>query len=186
MERVERLRRDYDVSIEGKAFLLRPDTPKEGRPREPRPGESPDRLGEPLAAEAEQSGLIMRPPSIVPNTMYALQATEYAKRRGAFDPFHHGLYRAYWENGDDLGDLGVIRRVAEEAGLDWLDMADQLDAGSYEKPVMDQFQEAVNMGIRGIPAFLMGRYMFTGARPYEDFRATMDRVLLERAGEGSS
>ena len=123
----------------------------------------------------------MRPPSITPNTLYALKATEYAKRQGAFLPFHKGLYGAYWEDGLDLSDPEVIRTVAEAAGLDWSDMAKNLDAGSYEESVMGEFQEAVELGVRGIPAFLMGRYLFTGARPYEAFTDVMDKVIEERA-----
>ena len=93
----------------------------------------------------------MRPPSITPNTLYALKATEYAKRQGAFLPFHKGLYGAYWEDGLDLSDPEVIRTVAEAAGLDWSDMAKNLDAGSYEESVMGEFQEAVELGVRGDP-----------------------------------
>ena len=169
------------MSVEGKAFLLRPDTPKEGKPREPRPGDSPDRLSEPLGAEAERSGLVMRPPAVTPNTMYALQATEYAKRKGVFLPFHRGLYKAYWEDGHDLGDPEVVRDVAEEYGLSWPEMAEELRSGVYEETVTGQFREAMELGVRGIPAFLMGRYLFTGARPYEAFQAVMDKVLEERA-----
>ena len=44
----------------------------------------------------------------------------------------------------------------------------------------DQFQEAVGLGIRGIPAFVMGDVVFTGARPYPVFKAVMDKVLEQR------
>ncbi len=44
---------------------------------------------------------------------------------------------------------------------------------------MGDFQEATNLGVHGIPAFLIGRYLFTGARPYQDFQAVVERVLAE-------
>ena len=47
--------------------------------------------------------------SAISYTMYALEATEYAGEQRQFDPFHRGLYQAYWEKGSDLGDLEVIR-----------------------------------------------------------------------------
>ena len=161
--------------------MLRPDTPKEGKPRELRPGESPDRLSEPLGTYAEEAGLVMRRPPVTPNTMYALEATEHAQRQGKFDMFHRELYKAYWERGENLGDLDVIRHVADICELDWPELKDRLESRYYERPVMTQFQEAVELGIRGIPAFLIGDVLFTGARPYDVFKAVMSTVLEQRA-----
>ena len=73
---------------------MRPDTPKEGKVRERRPGETDDELSEPLRTNAKESGLVMRPLSRTPNTMYALEATEYAQQHGKFMEFHQAAYRA--------------------------------------------------------------------------------------------
>ena len=37
-------------------------------------------------------------------------------------------------------------------------------------------------GIKGIPTFLIGNILFSGARPYEMFRVVMDEVLKQQAG----
>ena len=121
----------------------------------------------------------MRRPPLVSYTMYALEATEYAKEHGQFFPFHDGLYKAYWEDGKDLGDLAVIEEVASQCGLDTADLRQRLGSRHYEETVMRDFQEATNRGIHGIPAFLIGKYLFTGARPYQDFQAVVERVLGE-------
>ena len=169
--------------VEGKAFLLRPDTPKEGKPRVLRPGESPDQLSEPLKTYAEEAGLVMRRPPITSYTRYALEATEYAQEQGVFDTFHRGLYTAYWEHGLDLGDLDIIGDVAQGCGLDWPDMKVRLESGHYGEKVMGQYQEAMGFGIHGIPAFLIGDFLFTGARPYEVFQTVMGKVLDGQASE---
>ena len=176
------MQEEYNVTVDVKAFYLRPDTPKEGTPRKVRPGEAGDRLSEPLRTYAEEAGLVMRRPPIVSYTRYALQATEYAQQQGAFEPFHHGLYRAYWEHGKDLGDLEVIGEVAVECGLDWSVLEDRLTSGYYEETVMGQHREAMEHGIRGIPTFLIGNLMFSGARPYEVFQGAMEQVF---ASEGT-
>ena len=121
----------------------------------------------------------MRRPPIVSYTMYALEATEYAKEQGAFDPFHKELYRTYWEDGKDLGDLEVIGDVAGTCGLDRRELLDRLESGHYQGQVMSEFHNATDLGIRGIPAFLIDRYLLTGARPYETFQAVMEKVLTE-------
>jgi len=143
-----------------------------------REGESPNgELSEPMKSYAEEAGLVMRRPSLTPYTMFALEATEFAKEQGKFDLFHRAMYRALWADSKDLGDFGVIRQAAEECDLDWHDLHECLESRYYEKTVTDQFQEAVGLGIRGIPAFVMGDVLFTGARPYPVFKAVLDKVL---------
>ena len=119
-------------------------------------------------------------PDITPYSLYALQATEYARERGSFDAFHRATFRAYWAEGRDLGNLDVIRDVAESAGLDWAELGPLLSDDRYEGAVLSQIRDASAMGIRSVPAFAIGRYAFSGAQPYEFFRRLTERVLNER------
>ena len=161
----------------GRAYLLRPDTPKEGTERKPRSGEDGNELSEPLRTYAKEAGLIMRPPKVTPNTMYALEATEYAQQQGKFMEFHWAANRAFWEDGKDLGDLEVLGEIAEGVSLDSKDMIRHLEDKHYTSTVMGQYQEALQHGIQGIPTFLVGNLLFTGAQPYNIFKSAMDRVL---------
>ena len=163
--------------MEGRAYLLRPDTPKEGAARPPRPGETEDELSEPLRSQAQDAGLIMRPPSVTPNTMYVLEATEYAQQQGKFLEFHWAAYKAMWEDRQDLGDLAVIESVARSVELDSHELMERLDSKYYSETVMGQYQEALQYGISGIPTFLVGNLLFTGAQPYNIFKSAIDRVL---------
>ena len=165
--------------MEGRAYLLRPDTPMEGTPRTPRPGETDDELSEPLKSRAEEAGLIMKPPLLTPNTMYSLEATEYAQQQGKFLEFHKAAYRAFWEDRQDLGDLTVLGEVASSVGLDSTELITRLESKEYSSTVMGQYQEALQYGIRGIPTFLVGNLMFTGAHPYDVFKSAMERVLAD-------
>ena len=170
---------DYEnVEGEGKAYLLRPDIPKEGKIRRLKPGETEGgELSDPLKSYADEAGLIMRRSTLTPYTTYALAATEFAKEQGAFDPFHRAMYKAYWEDLKNIGDFEVIRSITEECGLDWHLLEDRLKSSYYEQEIMNQFQEGVGIGVRGIPGFVIGNVMFTGARPYGIFKAVMDKVI---------
>lgn len=170
------MKKEYDIVVDIQAYLLRPDTPTEGAPRQPRPGEENGQLSEPLRTYAEEAGLVMKRSSITPNTMYSLEATEYAQHQGAYDEFHHALYRAFWGDQKNLGDLEVIQEVAEGCGLNWPELSQRLESGYYRETVMTQFQEAMEIGIRGIPAFLIGNQLFTGAQPYDVFKQAMARA----------
>ena len=147
-----------------------------GVPRPLRPGESGDQLGEPLRTYASQAGLVMRRSPKTPYTVYILEATEYAQERGQFDPFHRAAYKAYWEECRDIGEMDVIRDIAESCGLDWPELSDRLESGQYRSTILAQYQHAVDLGIRGIPAFLIGNQLFTGAQPYEIFKLAVARA----------
>lgn len=124
----------------------------------------------------------MRPPSKTPYTMYALEATEFAKEQGCFEPFHRLMYKAVWEHGKDIGDLAVIREAAEEVGMDWSDLEGKLESRHYESAVMDQYRQAMDIGIEGVPGFIIGKVLFTGAQPYEVFQDVINKVLNEDQG----
>ena len=160
--------------------MLRPDTPKEGLARQPRPGETEDELTEPLRNHAREAGLIMRPPKVTPNTMYSLEATEYAQQQGKFLEFHEAAYKAYWDKGQDLGQLEVLEEIARSVSLNTSEMLERLEDHYYSSTVMAQYQEALQHGIRGIPSFVVGNLMFTGAHPYDIFKSAINKYLEDR------
>ena len=174
---------EFSLELTGRPFLLRPDTPKEGKPKELYPGQVPGELTRSLAEIAEDAGVPMRQPDITPYPLYALQATEYAREHGNFEAFHRSMFRTYWAECRDIGNLEVVRDVAESSDLDWEELGPMLEQDRYEAAVLSQMRDASAMGIQSVPAFAIGKYVFTGAQPYEFFRSVAVRVLDER-GDG--
>ena len=82
-----------------------------------------------------------------------------------------------WEEGKDLGNPSVLREVAEESDLEWSDLEEKLETGHYRETIREQHQQAIDLGVRGIPAFVIGDTVFTGAQPYEVFKMAVTRVL---------
>ena len=170
------------MEVEWKAFDLRPGTPQGGIPRKDKPGEK--RIG--LAVEghlgemAQEAGLTMNRAPIVPFTRPAMEADEYAKSQGKFNQFHLAAFKAYWEAGKNLGDLAVLQQIAMDAGLDPAGLAQAILEHRYTDVVEEQVEFARQVGITGIPAFIMDRYLFMGAQPYDFFKMVADRVLQER------
>ena len=168
------------MAIEAKSFLLRPDIPPGGRPRQPRPGESPDgALSDPLRTYAEEAGLVMRRPAHTSYTFPALEASEFARDHGAFNAFHEQTYRAYWEFAKDVGSVSVLQGVAREVGLNPDALADALEKGRYRARVEEDIEAAQKLGVNAIPSFVIGGFFFSGARPYEFFVSLMNKVLEE-------
>ena len=119
----------------------------------------------------------MRPPPKTPNTLYSLEATEYAQQHGKFLEFHQAAYRALWQDRQDLGQIETLTQIANNIGLDGADLTKALEQGAHSQTVINQYREALQYGINGIPTFLIGNLMFTGAHPYPIFQQAMQRYL---------
>jgi predicted DsbA family dithiol-disulfide isomerase len=127
---------------------------------------------------AKEAGLVMNRPAITPSTRLALEATEYAKLHGLGEEFHMAAYEAYWRDGVDLGKVENLKPIGDTVGLDWTDMSQHLEERTHRESVEHQYQEALGVGVTGIPAYVLGKYFFTGAQPYEMFKEVAERALL--------
>ena len=95
----------------------------------------------------------MRRPRWSPNTVLAHEATVYAKEQGRDGVFHRVAARAYWESGVDLGDLTVLKGLAEESGLDWSELGPRLESGYYRQRVLEQYEDSRQKGVSGTPTY---------------------------------
>ncbi len=123
---------------------------------------------------------MIRPPFIA-SSRPALEAAEFAREKGKFDAFHLGLFKAYWEEGRNIGLRDVIRKVAEESGLDGEELDRALEERRFREAVDEQVREAAALGINGIPAFIVGKYFIEGAQPYSVFQRAARLSLKEKA-----
>ena len=128
----------------------------------------------------------MNRPSIVPSTRLVLEATEYAKQHGVGEAFHMAAYDAYWRESVDLGKPEKLRPIAESVGLDWPDLASNLEQRTQKETVEQQYEEALSVGVTGIPAYVLGRFFFTGAQPYELFKQVAERALMPKEPDGDA
>lgn len=166
-----------ELDIHWRAFELRPAPARALSPVAEPPRSAWARAVYPMA---EQRGLTMRPPPVQPRSRLALEAAEFAKDAGAFSPFHEALFRAFFQDGRDIGALRVLGDLAEDVGLDRESMTRALEASRYTARVLGDEEEAQRLGIRGVPAMrLSGEgpvLLLSGAQPEEAVRAAFARV----------
>lgn len=143
--------------------------PLEGMPRLQKPGEG-NGLSPGVKSLSEEIGLKLKRPSFIACSHPALEAAEYAKEKGKFDQFHLTVFKAYWEEGKNIGVRSILREIAEKCGLHGNEMERCLDEGRYSERIKRQNEEAVAMGITGIPAYIIGDYLIVGAQPYRVFQ----------------
>jgi predicted DsbA family dithiol-disulfide isomerase len=130
---------------------------------------------------AEQAGLKLKTHERLINSRPALQAAEFAREQGRFEPMHQELFRAYWDDGRDVSDMSVLRDVAAKAGVDVTGMETAVTANRFGDYLDARRQEAEDLMIDGIPAHVIAdRYLVMGAHPYDVFERVMARLSVER------
>jgi predicted DsbA family dithiol-disulfide isomerase len=158
--------------VEWRAYLLAPDTPPEGRPH-PYPPEVRKQRGAGVNQMAAEAGLPMADRDWVSNSRPALEAAEYARDQGQFDPFHRAVFKAYFAEGRDIGKHEVLRDIATAVGLDANNMIDAINDGRYTERVEEDLALSRQIGLTGVPAFIIGNRAIVGAQPYEVFEHVM-------------
>ncbi len=93
-----------------------------------------------------------------PHARIAAQAAEAAGAQGKFREMHDTLF----EHQDALEPEDLVG-YAEALGLDTGRFVRELEAGTYEKRVRDDFRSGVRSGVNGTPTFFVNGYRYDGS-----------------------
>ncbi|MDB5903254.1 MAG: disulfide bond formation protein DsbA [Betaproteobacteria bacterium] len=145
---------DADVEIVWRAFELRPD---------PAPTLDPDGeylhrvWGSSVYPMAERLGMTIRLPPVQPRSRRAHEAAHWARGCGRFDEYNAAVFRAFFERGENIGEIGVLVKLAADLGLDEAALRASLETREFELAVIEDERLAQALGLSGVPAFVAGR-----------------------------
>jgi predicted DsbA family dithiol-disulfide isomerase len=163
---------------------LHPETPPEGGP--PRRITPPDAPPTPTELRAENLGIkFTRGRTWSSNSYISLQAAEFAKDHGDMWRFHRRMFKAYFEDLEDIGTIDNVVRIGADAGLDEAELRKALEEGHYRKQVDEGIDWSRGVGVTAIPTFVFnGRYGMVGAQELPAFRRMMEHIKNPPEGEG--
>ncbi|KAB0265990.1 2-hydroxychromene-2-carboxylate isomerase [Microvirga brassicacearum] len=78
------------------------------------------------------------------------------------DPFLRLAYAAIWEHDRNLGDVGVLQELAEEAGMDAGSMLEIAQGSTAEAFYAINLENAVGADVFGSPAYVLDGEVFWG------------------------
>ena len=114
------------------------------------------------------------------NTFDAHRLLHWAGLEGRQRELKHALLRAYFTDGENVADAGLLVRVAGEAGLDPQRAQALLASDAFAAEVREQEQRWLDRGIHSVPSIVInGRHLVQGGQPVEVF----EQVLRELAGK---
>ncbi|HYH94398.1 DsbA family oxidoreductase [Hyalangium sp.] len=178
---LEQLRKDYgeSVQVHWRAFELRPEPVPTLDPAGEKLRSTWQRVVYPMAEEREMT---IRLPPVQPRSRKAFEAAQFAREAGKFDAFHPVLFRAFFLEGRDIGELAVLRELAASVGLDGEALGRALAEGRYTERVVRDREQALAAGVTGVPAMLVlaseatQGVMVSGTQPYEVLQEALEHA----------
>lgn len=184
---------DHPFAIEWHPFQLNPDMAAEGVDKRSylaaRFGgtDTLDQIHRRLRDTAKSAGVDMDPdtPTRIPNTLNAHRLIHWAGLEGRQSAMVSALFRAYWREGRDIGDVVVLAGLAGEVGLDAAAIARLLATDADADDLRARDLDARAKGVTAVPTFLIAQqFVLSGAQPPELWGQVIDEVL-EKMKDGA-
>lgn len=102
------------------------------------------------------------------NSHLALEAAEFAAERPEGEAFHKAMFKAYFEDLRDIGDIETVVDVGKQAGLPEDELRAALESRSFRQQVDDGIGWSRGVGVTAVPTFIFDdQYGVVGAQPLE-------------------
>ncbi len=165
-------------------FFLDPSIPSEGLNRHKYMA---DKFGEerlktihdPLIKAGKEDGVPYQFDKITrtPNTLDAHRVIRWAQAAGRQIEVVEALFVAYWRDGKDVGNHAVLIDIAKTIGLN---VAADLASDNDKTQVMQECERAQQMGISGVPTFIINqKYGISGAQGAEMLAGTLRDIAAK-------
>jgi predicted DsbA family dithiol-disulfide isomerase len=184
------------LNVKWRPYRLDPTVPKGGMDRQAymraKFGDDPMKIVEMhklIAQEGEKDGIAFDFAAITrrPDTLDSHRLIRWAEGHGVQDEVVERLFIAYFENGEDIGDIRVLADIADLSGMDGIEVAQLLESDTDTALVEREDQIAREMGVTGVPAMIFGgKLAVSGAREPEVLVSVIDRVTEMSAGQDAS
>ncbi len=183
----------HPFTIRWHPFQLNPDMPAGGMDRrtylETKFGgrEAAARAYAPVLERAQEAGLTIDFAAIerTPNTLDAHRLIHWAGIEDRQMPVAMALFRAYFQDGRDIGDKEVLADIADSAGMDAAVVMKLLESDVDAENIRSQDRKFREMGITGVPTFIVaGQHAVPGCQPPELWIRVIDEIgdRLARGG----
>ncbi len=133
-----------------------------------------------LARWAKRMGIPANPPPQTTDPTRAGAVSLLAEESGVLHQFVVRTMAAEWADGLDIGQAEVLMEVGERSGLDKVDVAAAMDDPDRHRQLHTNWREAEELGVVGVPTFVIGDQFFWGNDRMDFVREHLDELGLRR------
>ncbi len=142
---------------------------------------------------ARSLGMTLLLPPVQPRSRKAHEAAEYAREEGRFEEMHFALFKAFFEDGKDIGDEEVLLEICESVGLRCEGLRVALREDRYAQKVISDEELSRRLGVTSVPTMFVGLAgepleegeAISGAQHYGGRLESAIERALSRAPRGS-
>lgn len=118
----------------------------------------------------------------IPNTLDAHRLIRWAAAETRAADVLSRLFRAYFEEGIDIGDRGALAEIAGRCGLDTEAVTERLGTDEDVAVVLDEDRAVRALGINGVPCLLIDqKYALMGAQDPANLVGVFQRIEAHEA-----
>jgi len=129
---------------------------------------------------AAEVGLTYNANRVVANSFKAHRFSHLAKKHNLGNEAEEALFKAYFTDGQNIDDTATLIKLGTEIGLNTEEIQQVLDSDTYGNDVNQDIAEAQQLGIRGVPFFVMNnKYGVSGAQALPVFLETIEKSFAE-------
>jgi predicted DsbA family dithiol-disulfide isomerase len=122
--------------------------------------------------------ITLPPVSPQPHTHLAFEGFQYAKERGKGNDYNHRVLEAFFRDGQDIGHVGVLTKLASKVGLDEQEFEEALRSRKYREAHQQALRHAYEeVGVTGVPMFVIGGQVLTDLQDRETLERAIDEEL---------
>lgn len=137
-------------------------------------------------AVAEELGLPLGQRTMTYNSRLAQELAKWAEAQGRGDAYHDAVFRAYFVDGQNIGQVGVLIGIAESIGLSGSEAGEVIEERKFRKAVDADWTRAYQLGITGVPTFVLHQRGLVGAQPYEALEELLANEGVKRRNSKTS
>jgi len=179
---IEKLKANYPVRIQWVHFPLHPDTPQAGKSLEELfAGRDIKPLKEQMIGLMKEAGLDYGQRTHTYNSRLAQELGKWADSQAGFEAIHDALYRAYFVDNVNIGDIDQLVGIASAVGLDAAQTRKVLENREFKEDVDQDWQRSREIGVTGVPTFYCSDLSVVGCQPYE----TLEKFVMHIIDQGS-
>ena len=186
---IEKLKANYPVKTRWIHFPLHPETPTEGRAlAELFAGRDIEPIRQRLKGLMAEAGLSYGDRTHTYNSRLAQELGAWADAQsnsgrcdGAqSDAMHDALYRAYFVEGKNIGDIDTLVAIAGSIGFDKEEAREALVKRSFSDKVDEDWARSRASGITGVPTFTAQELAVVGCQPYDTLEKFVQHLLAQQ------